>query len=525
MGTVASRVVVVGGGIAGITAALSLAERGLKVLLLEMDPVSFGGRVASKPPTRFEHHGREWNFTLEHGMHGWWRQYKNFLALVERYGLRERLIDADDQAIVFFDGKSVFKTNVGKETQITAVPEPFHHVRLLAKKNIRRMIGFSELPRLGILAARVLEAIRFDPYDEVRKAEYDRTPVSDFTKGMPLFFQAFLRSLCRSGFFSDPQEVSLWAFMLALQYYVFLRRDDQRFEFTRGPIVTSLFEPLLQRIRDLGGLTEKGIEVENLERTPHGGWRIRWRRRGSGPIPEATSMPDGGGELFAPEVVLAVDVSAARKLLERSPDLARVYGDISVFAGRPSTVIRTWWTRRPPLDWAESGVFSGRAVIDCFFWLDRFQEEFSAWHSTTGGAVSEAHIYAPLSLHELSDEELITRVEADFENAYPEIRKSAVHRTVVRNAATHINFPVGCGTSFPKVKTCFRDLVLCGDWIDGGSPVLYSERACQTGLTAANELLEVHGLERYEILRPAPPPAHMRALQGVLRGGRGAAAR
>jgi isorenieratene synthase len=519
MGSQGSRVVVVGGGIAGICAALALAERGVPVLLLEKDEISFGGRAASKPGTRFEHAGRTWDFTLEHGMHGWWRQYKNFLGIVDRYDLRERLVDAEDQAVIFCDGKNVFKTNVGKETQITSVPEPLHHVKLLAKKNIRRMIGFSEIPRIGILAARVLEAIRFDPYDEVRKAEYDRTPVSDFTRGMPLFFQAFLRSLCRSGFFSDPQEVSLWAFMLALQYYVFLRRDDQRFEFTRGPIVQSLFEPLLERVRQLGGQTEKGIEVERLERSSSGGWRIRWKRNG---IPASgTAMPDAGGELYAPEVVLAVDVAAARRLQEGSPHLAGVYGDISVFRGRPSTVIRTWWTQRPSLDWAESGVFSGRAVIDCFFWLDRFQPEFSAWHDATGGAVSEAHIYAPLNLHELPDDELIRRVENDFESAYPEIQGSAVHRTVVRNAATHINFPVGCGTSFPKVKTCFRDMVLCGDWIDGGLPVLYSERACQTGLTAANELLAARGLQLHEILRPAPPPTHMRALQGVLRVGRG----
>jgi isorenieratene synthase len=46
-------VVVVGGGIAGICAALALAERGVPVLLLEKDEISFGGRVASKPGTRF----------------------------------------------------------------------------------------------------------------------------------------------------------------------------------------------------------------------------------------------------------------------------------------------------------------------------------------------------------------------------------------------------------------------------------------------------------------------------------------
>ena len=58
-------VIIIGGGIAGLSAALHLAERGLKPLILEADEKFIGGRLAGggvhrrkrrdRPPAR-QHH-------------------------------------------------------------------------------------------------------------------------------------------------------------------------------------------------------------------------------------------------------------------------------------------------------------------------------------------------------------------------------------------------------------------------------------------------------------------------------------
>ncbi len=510
--------VIVGGGIAGMCAAISLADRGLRPVLLERDGYSFGGRVAARPPTSFEHAGQQYRFSLEHGMHGWWRQYRNFLALLDRHGLSDRLIDAYDQTLVFDDGAAVDRTNVGRETQITPVIEPLHHAQLLRKKNIRRLIGLVEVPRLATLALRVFESIRFDPYDPNHLRHYDQLSVAEFIGGMPRFFQAFLRSLTRSGFFSDPPQVSLWAFLLSLQLYVFLRKDSQCFSFVRGPIVEQLFAPLLHKIEAGGGRLERGIEVTRIERRAEGGFWLQWSRTAGAEPPSGTAELSGNsGRLAAPELILAVDVSAAKRLVATSPCLSSILRGLEPFSGRPSTNIRVWWSRAPDDRWGESGVFGGKATADNYFWLHRFQDEFAAWHEATGGGVSESHIYAPLALHDLSDDELLERVERDMARAFPEVAGSAVHRTIVRNQASHINFPVGCATAFPKVETSFADLALCGDWIDGGIPVLYMERACQTGIAAANVMLRRSGGLPWPILRPVPPPPHMRALQAGLR--------
>jgi isorenieratene synthase len=510
------KVVVVGGGIAGICAALHLAERGLAVTLLERNGVSVGGRVAAYPPAHVEHQGQRWSFPMEHGVHGWWRQYRNFMALIERLDLSDRMIDAYDQTLMFRDSRDTYRTNVGRETQITPVPEPFHHVQLLRKKNIRRIIHRDDLPRFLTLGVKLLEAVMFEPTQPEHLARYDGLSVREYTQGVPFFYRAFLGSLTRSGFFSDPQYVSLWAFLIALQHYVFLRREDQRFSFTRGSVVPSLLDPMLERIRAAGGRVITGVRVSRVRRREGGGWSIGWAR-GEGPASQEPGFRGRGGRLDADQLVLAIDVAGAKELLAHSPDLGAAWGDLSVFQGRPAINIRCWWSRAPDHTWGESGVFAGKATADNYFWLHRFQDAFAAWHRETGGGVSECHIYAPASKHELPDQQLLDEVLADTENAFPEQRGACIHQEIIRNRATHINFPVGCAGSFPTVRTPHPDLFLCGDWVDGGSAVLYMERACQTGLCAANGVLEALGLEGFEVLSPLPPPAHMQRLQRVLR--------
>ena len=214
---------------------------------------------------------------------------------------------------------------------------------------------------------------------------------------------------------------------------------------------------------------------------------------------------------------MAVDVEAARALGRVSPAIAEAIGDISAFRGRAATNIRLWWARSPTLEFGESGMCNGVATADNFLWLHRFQQEFAAFHEATGGSVSESHIYAPASLHSKPDDELIARVRRDMERAFPEIAGSLVHAAVIKNDATHINFPVGCAGSFPTVRTPVDGLFLAGDWIDGGTPVLYMERAAHTGICAANGVLRALGLPPEPELAPEPPPAHVVGIQRSLR--------
>src|SRR5688572_22352959 len=78
-------VVVIGAGIAGLTAAAHLAEGGVPPLLLDADSLWSGGRLAGGAADTFEYDGRVWSFPSEHGVHALWGGYANMRAMLDRF--------------------------------------------------------------------------------------------------------------------------------------------------------------------------------------------------------------------------------------------------------------------------------------------------------------------------------------------------------------------------------------------------------------------------------------------------------
>lgn len=78
------RALVVGGGIAGLSAALELAERGYAVTVREASPV-FGGRLATRELDPGPAVGR--TFRVEHGLHMWFDNYRVFRDIRSRLGV------------------------------------------------------------------------------------------------------------------------------------------------------------------------------------------------------------------------------------------------------------------------------------------------------------------------------------------------------------------------------------------------------------------------------------------------------
>src|SRR5690606_24779006 len=122
--------IIIGGGIAGLMAALHLAERGLKPLVLEADPDRIGGRLQDGPTVTIEHQGQRWSFPGEPGGHVISSPAVRFKAVLSRHHLLPTLVPAREETWIYGRGRRVRRAAIGRAIRHSLIPAPFHYLRL-----------------------------------------------------------------------------------------------------------------------------------------------------------------------------------------------------------------------------------------------------------------------------------------------------------------------------------------------------------------------------------------------------------
>jgi isorenieratene synthase len=271
---------------------------------------------------------------------------------------------------------------------------------------------------------------------------------------------------------------------------------------------STLIAPLVQKLCELGGQLEMDWAVTHIERAGDG-WRVHGQAQKS-------------GALQARQLILAADAANAEKIINASALLTpHTSAHLPLYWPRamPTAIVRLWFDRLP-LTYAQAGILSGEFVLDNYFWLDCLQESYIQWRKATGGSAIEAHIYGPPELLEESDALLLTRAIADVHSAFPELRGHLIHPFLRRNPATHTLFGLGPAERHLGTETPWPDLFCCGDWVRHPSPSFFLERACVTGIEAANAVLRSRQLPPWPLL-PGPPPERLaHVLERLMRTGR-----
>ena len=168
----------------------------------------------------------------------------------------------------------------------------------------------------------------------------------------------------------------------------------------------------------------------------------------------------------------------------------------------------------------EAGILSGDFIPDNFFWLHRIQDPHIRWHRATGGSAIEVHIYGPPQVLEEPDAVLTARAITDVQSAFPELRGHQIHHELRRNDPTHTLFGLGPADRHLGIETPWPDLFCCGDWVRHPSPAFFMERACVTGIEAANAVLRTRGLPVWSLLDYAPPELLAGGIERLMHRGR-----
>ncbi|WP_319805184.1 FAD-dependent oxidoreductase [Micropruina sonneratiae] len=443
-------VVVVGGGIAGLAAATVLAERGVRVTLLEAQQ-QLGGRVRAWPLGD----GR----TMSRGFHAFFRQYYNLRALLRRTDpTLDRLVAIDDYPLTRPDGLT---------DSFSSLPRtpPWSIIGFVLTSPTFRL---RDLTRVDVRAALELVRVRFpggySRYDgESAAAFLDRLRFPPAARDLAL--EVFARS-----FFADPTDFAAGELVAMFHSYFLGSAEGLLFDVPDDDYDTALWAPLGRYLASLGVAVRTGVRVDEVDAA-------------------AGRVVAGGEELVADGVVLAADPRTARELI------GKVDPRVAATRNAPPFAVLRLWLDRPVADERPAFVgTSGFGPLDNISVLDRFEAGATGWAAATGGSVVELHGYALTTTDDVD-----ARLLAELHRAWPETRVAGI---VDRHLLVADDCPLVDPSPYadrPGVQTRWPNLVLAGDWVRCDLPVALMERAATTGVLAANALLAQWGVAGEEV--------------------------
>ena len=490
--------IIIGGGLAGLTSALHLAERGLHPTILEADPLYIGGRLAGKG--ELEING--WHFPLEHGVHGIWSPYRNLQAMLARHNMRPVFVPAQEELWLFREMGVVRSAPVGSAIRHSWFPAPLHYLQLFLNPRFLLTIDIRDWLKLLNVWSVLIMAVGVDPFGEDQPLE--GMMLGESIRNWSPALRGFFTGLARNGLSTHADEIPLAGFLAFLRFYTILRRDAWVFSYLPNGGELDVCNPLSTKVKELGCSIRMGTRAIRLEKQADE-WNVWAEVEGSTIC------------LHTNHVILATDSPAAASLIKNS--FPAEADSLTFPRGMANAVVRVWFDRMPKPG-PEAGIFTGEFILHNFFWLERIYAPYRAWSKATGGSTLEAHIYGPPEVLEQPDALLLTNSIMDIYQAYPELRGRLISQHLQRNPSTHTLPSLGPRGTHLGVETPWEGFFCAGDWVRDPIPAFFLERACATGIKAANAVLRSNDMQPWALMDYLPPEPFVGWIEKMMRSGR-----
>lgn len=275
-------VAIIGGGWAGMAAALELAQAGRRVHVLEAAPV-LGGR-ARRVARRHPQVAGE----LDNGQHLLLGAYRHALALMRRAGVDP------DAALLHLPLQMAYPD--GWSLAAPRLPAPWH---LAVAALTARGIGWGE--RLAV--ARVLREVRAQVRPDADDARQETVAAWLGRHGTPASLRRRLWDpLCVAALNTPAGEADAAVFRRVLRDSLLAQREDSDMLVPRLDLSRLFPDAAAGMVRQAGGIVETGAPVQSIARALHG-WTIATANRPlhAGQVIVATA-PRHAARLLAPLV-------------------------------------------------------------------------------------------------------------------------------------------------------------------------------------------------------------------------------
>lgn len=459
-------VLVAGGGLAGVAAAVVLAERGVAVTLVEQH-AQLGGRLAGWEDQLSD--GSQ--FQMERGFHAFFRQYYNLRSLLKRI----------DPALRFLTPLSDYPI-LGPE----GLRQSFTGLRTKAPLNVIDMVRQTETltlkDLLGINVRAALEMLAFDP--ERSYAHFDHISARDYLDSLrfPIKARQMLFDVFSHSFFNPEIRMSA-AEMLAMFHFYFMGNPEGLiFDVLHQPFSTGIWQPFEAYLAKYGVEIRKRCQV------------VTTRPHASGIIAEV-AQDNANSRIHARALVAALNVPGIKSLVRNSPELGDETWRQSIDALEVTerfAVWRLWLDGDVRPERAAFAGTTGVGLLDNISLYHRIEDESATWAAQHRGSVVELHAYAiPRDVDEIDVKASLLK---GLHALYPETAalKMVDQRFLIEQDCPA--FAPGSYAKRPWVATGMHQCYLAGDFVKLPFPSALMERAVTTGMLAANHLLEQRNL-------------------------------
>lgn len=458
-------VLVIGAGLAGLTAALDLAERGFSVTLYEEKQV-VGGKLAT--PLLSTNQGK---FHVEHGLHMWFYHYHTCKDVIRKLGVDKYFRPYRKVSVAF---------RKYKQEIIRSEPAlyPINLIAILLRSPNLSLFDIKYL-------LEVIPDLMYFKFENVFK-ELDNISYLEWAKrrGISEKVFAILFEPAASVTINDPQTISAAELVMWTHYFFIGHPKSMWREIAVDNHAKVLLDPWLKRLKKLG--------AKVLLDSPVSGLRFK----------DNKVVGIVGDKKDYDWVVLSTDVLASQKILvnsksvdDRSKNLKKdIIDKLNELKIAPSyRIMRAWFDKklnpdRP--DIIETPQFRPLHLLAQFHLIEK---ESKVWSEKSGGSIIEFHFYSDEKIASLPKNKIWGHVKPLVLEVLPELKDAKLLDFTLGTYSNFTSFDIGQGSirpssEFPIEMGC-SNLLFAGDWVHTPFPSALMERASVTGRIAANHIM------------------------------------
>jgi squalene-associated FAD-dependent desaturase len=430
-------VVVLGGGFAGLAAAIKLTQLGHRVRLVERRQ-TLGGRAFSfTDPTTGD--------TVDNGQHLFMKCYHATLELLETLGAHEDIVFQDEFQIEFRHPKEGVSTLRFSKS----LPPP-----------LNVLVGFLRFKAVGlrdVLSLRKMNA-------ELRKDLPITLSVTQWltqckqTKRMQ---EVFWNPLCLAALNESPNQASAKHLQAVLVEGFFSSSDGALLGYSQVGLSNLLSAKAQAFLKKSDQTLNLGLSATQIEVSSAQKVRVHF----------------ANGQIHAPDAVICALPPQALSTLLRQDPFSDLLQRLSKYRPSPILSVNLWYDR-PCLESPLVGML-GTQMEWAFNKAQLYgqHDQASQGHMTLIASAARA-------LAKIPHKDLISLAHREFQSVSPLATSATLlhGRVICEHRATQ-TLPLG--EYAPQTKTRHPNLLLAGDWVDTGLPPTI-ESAVRSGFNAAN---------------------------------------